>query len=151
MQTCQLEFVLIRCYSYVGQAAARRRQAQLEYEAKLKAEMEAKENSDNSVGLLALLQGLGISERSGESEPEEGGKTDCELCDGSFNNPVTYHMKKIHKGCGKHANGMGYNSRGQYVSGWSGNCGDGGIGTSSWYLMCKDCHAKYIRQVRLQF
>ena len=73
-----------------------------------------------------------------------GGSTICELCDGTFADPVTYHMKDVHPGCGKHASGWGYNSRGTFCSGWAGNCGDGGRGGSTWYLMCKDCHAKYL-------
>ena len=73
-----------------------------------------------------------------------GGSTVCELCDGSFPDPVTYHMKDVHPGCGKHASGWGYNSRGTFCSGWAGNCGDGGRGGSTWYLMCKDCHSKYL-------
>ena len=111
--------------------------------------MEAKEKTEeSSASIVALLEELGIRERSGgNSEPEKGRKTDCELCDGAFTNPVTYHMKKFHEGCGKHANGMGYNNKGQYVSGWSGNCGDGGRGGSTWYLLCRDCRAKILRQV----
>ena len=73
-----------------------------------------------------------------------GGSTVCELCDQSFQDPVTYHMKESHPGCGKHASGWGYNSRGTFCSGWAGNCGDGGRGGSTWYLMCKDCHSKYL-------
>ena len=76
--------------------------------------------------------------------PPGGGSTMCELCEQSYLDPVTYHMKDIHPGCGKHANGWGYNSRGTYCSGWAGNCGDGGRGGSTWYLLCKDCHARYI-------
>ena len=74
------------------------------------------------------------------------GTTVCELCDQSFPDPVTYHMKESHPGCRKHASGWGYNSRGAFCSGWAGNCGDGGSGGSTWYLMCKDCHAKYLQQ-----
>lgn len=76
--------------------------------------------------------------------PAGGGSTMCELCDQSFPDPVTYHMKDVHPGCGKHANGWGYNSRGTFCSGWAGNCGDGGRGGSTWYLLCKDCHARYV-------
>ena len=72
------------------------------------------------------------------------GTTTCELCEQSFPDPVTYHMKDVHPGCGKHASGWGYNSRGTFCSGWAGNCGDGGRGGSTWYLMCKDCHTKYL-------
>ena len=73
-----------------------------------------------------------------------GGSTVCELCEQTFPDPVTYHMKEAHPGCGKHASGWGYNSRGTFCSGWAGNCGDGGRGGSTWYLMCKDCHTKYL-------
>lgn len=76
--------------------------------------------------------------------PVGGGSTLCELCDQTYPDPVTYHMKDMHPGCGKHANGWGYNSRGTFCSGWAGNCGDGGRGGSTWYLLCKDCHARYI-------
>ncbi|XP_019855060.1 PREDICTED: E3 ubiquitin-protein ligase MYCBP2-like isoform X1 [Amphimedon queenslandica] len=82
----------------------------------------------------------------GGASPAGGGATKCELCDVSFPDPVTYHMKDAHSGCGNHANGWGYNSRGSYCSGWAGNCGDGGRGGSTWYLMCKECHAKYLAQ-----
>lgn len=75
-----------------------------------------------------------------------GGTTICELCDQSFPDPVTYHMRESHPGCRKHASGWGYNSRGTFCSGWAGNCGDGGRGGSTWYLMCKDCHSKYLQQ-----
>lgn len=84
--------------------------------------------------------------KSGVSAAAGGGSTTCELCDNVFPDPVTYHMKETHAGCGKHANGWGYNSRGSYCSGWAGNCGDGGRGGSTWYLMCKDCHGKYLSQ-----
>ena len=73
-----------------------------------------------------------------------GGSTMCELCNQSFPDPVTYHMKEAHPGCGRHASGWGYNSKGTFCSGWAGNCGDGGKGGSTWYLMCKPCHSKYL-------
>ena len=76
--------------------------------------------------------------------PVGGGATVCELCDQSYPDPVTYHMKDLHPGCGKHANGWGYNSRGMFCSGWAGNCGDGGRGGSTWYLLCNDCHTRYL-------
>ena len=84
--------------------------------------------------------------KGGASGGGGGGSTVCELCDQTFPDPVTYHMKDTHPGCGKHASGWGYNSRGSYCSGWAGNCGDGGRGGSTWYLMCKDCHSKYLQQ-----
>ena len=79
------------------------------------------------------------------SEKEERGRTVCELCKGSFPNPVTYHMKAAHPGCGRGCGASGYNATGAYSkSGWLGDCGDGGRGMSTWYLMCKECRAKYL-------
>ena len=72
----------------------------------------------------------------------------CELCGGMFSHPVTYHMKQVHPGCGKHAGGQGYNSGGNFCGGWAGNCGDGGIGGSTWYLMCDRCREKYMKDRR---
>jgi len=50
-----------------------------------------------------------------------------------------------HPGCGGLAGGKGYNSGGQYCGGWAGNCGDGGMGGSSWYLICEVCKEKHTR------
>lgn len=75
----------------------------------------------------------------------EKNETICELCVGVFPRPVTYHMKNAHPGCGRNANGYGYNSSGTYCGGWAGNCGDGGMAGSSWYLMCRNCKSKYIQ------
>ncbi|EFN81009.1 Probable E3 ubiquitin-protein ligase MYCBP2 [Harpegnathos saltator] len=69
----------------------------------------------------------------------------CDLCGLMFPHPVTYHMKMMHPGCGWHAGGKGYNSGGGYCAGWAGNCGDGGVGGSSWYLMCDTCRDKYLK------
>ena len=48
-------------------------------------------------------------------------------------------MRTAHPGCGRPAGGRGYNSGGNYCGGWAGNCGDGGVGGSSWYLICEKC------------
>lgn len=40
--------------------------------------------------------------------------------------------------------GKGYNSVGIFCEGWAGNCGEGGKGASSWYLMCDTCREKYM-------
>lgn len=66
----------------------------------------------------------------------------CELCDGYFPTPVTYHMAKVHPGCTVHADGHGYNSEGKYVPGWAGTCGNGGSGGSTWYIYCIPCRTK---------
>ena len=94
---------------------------------------------------------LEIEKRKKEKDKKMGfagaagaGSTKCELCSQSFSDPVTYHMKEAHPGCGRHASGWGYNSKGTFCSGWAGNCGDGGRGGSTWYLMCKSCHSKYL-------
>ena len=78
--------------------------------------------------------------------PDDGNQTLCELCDDLFPNPVTYHMKSDHPGCGQPAKGCGYNSNGSYCSGWAGNCGDGGSGGSTWYIMCETCHTDYLQE-----
>ena len=75
-------------------------------------------------------------------------ETMCELCGGMYPHPVTYHMRQAHPGCGRHAGGQGYNSGGNFCGGWAGNCGDGGIGGSTWYLMCDRCREKYLREKR---
>jgi E3 ubiquitin-protein ligase MYCBP2 len=72
----------------------------------------------------------------------------CELCGNSYPYPVTHHMRKTHPGCGEHAGGKGYNSSGSFCGGWAGHCGDGGIGSSNWYLICDKCRDKYLSQKR---
>ncbi|KAE8626022.1 hypothetical protein XENTR_v10006480 [Xenopus tropicalis] len=72
--------------------------------------------------------------------------TICELCGESHPYPVTYHMRQAHPGCGRYAGGQGYNSIGHFCGGWAGNCGDGGIGGSTWYLVCDRCREKYLRE-----
>ncbi|XP_031781072.1 E3 ubiquitin-protein ligase MYCBP2 isoform X6 [Nasonia vitripennis] len=84
---------------------------------------------------VPIVDGLGGIER----------ETTCELCGLMFPPPVTYHMKLMHPGCGWHAGGNGYNSGGNYCVGWAGNCGDGGGGGSSWYLLCDTCRDKYLK------
>lgn len=84
---------------------------------------------------VPVVDGLGGIER----------ETTCELCGLMFPPPVTYHMKLMHPGCGWHAGGNGYNSGGNYCVGWAGNCGDGGGGGSSWYLLCDTCRDKYLK------
>ena len=32
-------------------------------------------------------------------------------------------------------------------SGWAGNCGDGGVGGSSWYIICEKCRSTYMSQL----
>ncbi|KAL9885814.1 MYC binding protein highwire isoform 2-T2 [Glossina fuscipes fuscipes] len=68
----------------------------------------------------------------------------CEICQVFLPIPVTYHMRIVHPGCGKSAKGKGYNSVGIFCEGWAGNCGEGGKGASSWFLMCDACRDKYI-------
>ncbi|XP_053398701.1 E3 ubiquitin-protein ligase MYCBP2-like isoform X4 [Mercenaria mercenaria] len=75
-------------------------------------------------------------------------ESNCELCNGMFPHPVTYHMRQAHPGCGRHAGGKGYNSGGNFCDGWAGNCGEGGVGGSSWYLICDKCREKYLKEKR---
>ena len=80
---------------------------------------------------------------------------ECELC--SFvqemdkschrktGKSITHHMRSEHPGCGRPCEGRGYNSRGEFSSGWSGSCGYGGVsGISDWYLMCDACRVRYL-------
>ena len=55
-------------------------------------------------------------------------------------------MRTAHPGCGRPAGGKGYNSGGNYCGGWAGNCGDGGVGGSSWYLICEKCREAHQKQ-----
>lgn len=73
----------------------------------------------------------------------------CELCDADINsgnqqNAFTQHLKSNHPGCGESARGKGYNSNGVYCEGWAGQCGEEGIGATSWYLMCETCRDKFL-------
>lgn len=70
----------------------------------------------------------------------------CELCDLLLPIPVTYHMRSVHPGCGQSSKGKGYNSVGTYCNGWAGNCGEGGKGATSWYLLCEQCRGNYTMQ-----
>lgn len=85
-----------------------------------------------------LVLGTGLFALDKEAE------TACELCGETFPHPVTYHMRSAHPGCGAHAGGKGYNSSGNYCVGWAGNCGEGGVAGSSWYLVCDTCRDKYL-------
>uniref|UniRef100_UPI00358FE14E E3 ubiquitin-protein ligase MYCBP2-like isoform X1 n=1 Tax=Myxine glutinosa TaxID=7769 RepID=UPI00358FE14E len=87
--------------------------------------------------------GLGGVVVAGGGQEKE---TVCELCGGLFPYPVTYHMRQAHPGCGRYAGGQGYNSSGNFCGGWAGNCGDGGMGGSTWYLICDACREKYLRE-----
>ncbi|XP_043286736.1 E3 ubiquitin-protein ligase MYCBP2 isoform X2 [Venturia canescens] len=87
------------------------------------------------------IESPGAAPSTGFTERE----TTCELCGLMFPHPVTYHMKMMHPGCGWHSGGMGYNSCGNYFSGWAGNCGDGDFSGTSWYLMCDTCRDNYLK------
>ena len=52
-------------------------------------------------------------------------------------------MRTEHPGCGSHNSNHGYRSNGRYLGGWFGGvCGTG----SPYYLLCQECHAKYMKQ-----
>lgn len=67
----------------------------------------------------------------------------CDMCDVTGHQAITQHMRNAHPGCGGPSKGKGYNSIGNYCGVWSGNCGDGGTVTTSWYLLCEECRAKH--------
>jgi hypothetical protein len=83
---------------------------------------------------------------------EHPSKIECELCgfvpdcDKSVNRKkITHHMREEHPGCGNPCEGRGYNSLGEFCTGWSGSCGSGGVsGITDWYLMCDRCRVKYL-------
>jgi len=91
---------------------------------------------------------LFVGAAAGAAEGGMDKEMPCELCGGSFAHPVTYHMRQMHPGCGQPAGGQGYNSGGNFCGGWAGNCGDGGLGGSTWYLMCEKCRSRYLADKR---
>lgn len=109
-------------------------------EKKTKKKKEAKQIGRHAMFAEAIAMGI----YAGGAERE----SNCELCNGMFPHPVTYHMRQAHPGCGKHAGGKGYNSGGNFCDGWAGNCGEGGVGGSSWYLICDKCREKYLKEKR---
>jgi E3 ubiquitin-protein ligase MYCBP2 len=106
----------------------------------------------NSESPVLEKQREGGGNKGGQQQPPLAGGCDnwlCDICGGYFEPPVTYHMRAAHPGCGGHAGGKGYNSGGQYCGGWAGNCGDGGIGGSSWYLICERCKERHRRKYQV--
>ncbi|XP_067640218.1 E3 ubiquitin-protein ligase highwire isoform X3 [Eurosta solidaginis] len=96
--------------------------------------LEAKEKQDSSE--------REVSKKTRRKKKDDGSW--CEICEVFLPIPVTYHMRIVHPGCGKSAKGKGYNSVGIFCEGWAGNCGEGGKGASSWFLMCDECREKYM-------
>lgn len=99
--------------------------------------------------------GVGAGELGADKDPSKKCKRKkkddgswCEICELFLPMPVTYHMRIAHPGCGKSAKGKGYNSVGIFCEGWAGNCGEGGKGASSWFLMCDTCREKYLASSR---
>eukprot|EP00095_Tigriopus_kingsejongensis_P005847 maker-scaffold697_size109876-snap-gene-0.24 protein:Tk05847 transcript:maker-scaffold697_size109876-snap-gene-0.24-mRNA-1 annotation:"e3 ubiquitin-protein ligase mycbp2 isoform x1" len=115
--------------------------------------------SMSEVGGIPGQQQPQHAQEAGETQPESASNRGlklpeketffqlCEMCEQYFQHPVTYHMKTAHPGCGSPAGGKGYNSGGSYYGGWAGNCGDGGVGGSSWYLICEKCREQNMKKV----
>lgn len=98
-------------------------------------------------GEVVVKEKMELSEKETKKQSKKKKKDDgswCEICEMFLPIPVTYHMRIVHPGCGKSAKGKGYNSVGIFCEGWAGNCGEGGKGASSWFLMCDECREKYI-------
>ena len=93
---------------------------------------------------MVVMRMVGEAIADGSTRENETSKTVCEMCKESHSNPVTYHMKTAHPGCGRDAGGYGYDNTGAYRTGWLGDCGDGGSGIRTWYLMCKECRDGYM-------
>uniref|UniRef100_A0A914QE08 Uncharacterized protein n=1 Tax=Panagrolaimus davidi TaxID=227884 RepID=A0A914QE08_9BILA len=70
----------------------------------------------------------------------------CELCHELHPKPITVHMREKHPGCAGPCGGHGYNSIGNYTTGWTGLCGDGGKSNAVWYLMCPSCRTTYLNK-----
>ncbi|XP_065222944.1 E3 ubiquitin-protein ligase MYCBP2 isoform X3 [Planococcus citri] len=69
----------------------------------------------------------------------------CELCNGKYPSPVTYHMKSTHKGCGKASISKGYSAEGKYTSKVKGTCGEGGIKGTPSYVLCEACRERHMQ------
>ena len=110
-------------------------------------EREKKGNRKKKEWWKFVGKGNGSNAPNIESPSSAGGEreTTCELCGLMFPHPVTYHMKMMHPGCGWHSGGMGYDTSGNYFSGWVGNCGDGDFNGTSWYLICDKCRDTYLK------
>lgn len=95
---------------------------------------------------LSKVESNAATKRTTQKETDRELANYCELCDLLLAIPVTYHMRAVHAGCGMSSKGKGYNSVGTYCNGWAGNCGEGGKGATSWYLLCEMCRGNYIAQ-----
>lgn len=86
----------------------------------------------------------------------------CELCEMTYVQPITTHMRTQHPGCGGPSYSHGYvcakvscinfnlysyNSGGNYTTGWTGVCGEGGQGNAVWYLLCPICRVNYLKKI----
>lgn len=66
----------------------------------------------------------------------------CDICQENVDN-FNRHMHSEHPGCGSLDSNHGYRSNGLYLGGWFGGlCGTG----SPYYLLCQECHSKYMRK-----
>lgn len=99
---------------------------------------------------VAMLSGQGNMFGEAGRLPSDGLDKEvmCELCGYYYKNPLTYHMRQAHPGCGNSASGFGYNSSGTFCGGWAGQCGEGGVMGITWYLLCQQCRERYLKQKR---
>ncbi|XP_052283534.1 E3 ubiquitin-protein ligase MYCBP2-like isoform X2 [Dreissena polymorpha] len=136
--------VIVQELVYPGPAIAIKSKKPEKKDEKKEKEKRSKKKKEHKqhIGRGEVLFGQGMFGPAGERE------SNCELCNGMFPHPVTYHMRQAHPGCGRHAGGKGYNSGGNFCDGWAGNCGEGGVGGSSWYLICDTCREKYLKEKR---
>ena len=93
---------------------------------------------------MMVMRMVGEALADDSTEANKSSKTVCDICKETHSNPVTYHMKTAHPGCGRDAGGYGYDQTGAYSTGWHGDCGDGGSGMRIWYLMCKECRVRHL-------
>ena len=103
----------------------------------------AEDEFPNVAGAAVAVGAANLPASGGKLSEKEEVCQKCEMCGHFYPYPVTFHMKTDHPGCGGHAGGKGYNSGGHYCGGWAGNCGDGGSGMSTYYLICIRCRNLY--------
>lgn len=74
----------------------------------------------------------------------------CELCNGKYPSPVTYHMRSAHRGCGKSGILKGYTANGKYKAKLKGSCGEGGKKGAPCYVICDSCRERYLQIKKLK-
>lgn len=91
-----------------------------------------------------------VSKLASDFYKKFGSEDVCELCNCKFPFPVTYHMRMVHKGCGKLGVTKGYTVNGKFSTKLKGTCGEGGKKSSPWYILCDVCREQYLQVRRVK-